>query len=206
MNTKNSFITFEGIDGCGKSTQIKLLSDYLTEKKIKYILTREPGGTKISEKTRELILDIKNESMHPETELLLYLAARAQHVKELIQPSLDKGLLVLSDRFSDATFAYQGCQNMTDMTMLRTINNFATSGLEPSLTILLDISSADSFNRRKKRGIADDRMEAKGNIFLENVREYYLKLSKENQGRFLVIDANLSINEIFAKIKKRLEI
>src|SRR3989338_2612786 len=141
------FITFEGIEGCGKTTQIKLLNEYLQGKGFKTILTREPGGTTIGDKIRQILLDPANKKMHPLTELLLYGASRAQHVEELIRPALSEGKIVLCDRYSDSTTAYQGAARRVDKKILASLDAIATSGLVPDITIVVDVAPTVGLSR-----------------------------------------------------------
>ena len=174
------FITFEGIDGCGKTTQIKFLAEYLDQKGIKNVMLREPGGVKISEEIRTLLLDA-HEKIEPITELMLFSAARAQLVETLLKPKLAAGISVLCDRFYDSTTAYQGFGRGLDVAMIDNINKAATGGLEPDLTIFLDISVAESKNRTCRQ-IAD-RIEQSGDNFFERVRAGFIALSEKYPNR-----------------------
>ena len=149
---KGLFITFEGIDGCGKSTQIRLVTEYLDALGKEYLLVREPGGTEIGEKIRSILLDKENNEMSPAAELLLFEAARAQIVDEKIRPAIEAGTTVICDRFYDSTFAYQGVARSLGEDLVITLNDIATSGLAPDITFLLDLSVEDAFARRKGRG------------------------------------------------------
>ncbi|MDR0303588.1 MAG: dTMP kinase [Chitinispirillales bacterium] len=199
MQKRPLFITFEGIDGAGKSTQINKLCAYLKKNKIEFVSTREPGGCEMSEKIREIILSEKSD-LGASGELFLYFAARAEHIRQVIKPALDDEKWVICDRFADSTFAYQGAGRGLDIAKMKEINSFATQNINPNLTILLDISVKVSFERRKSRGISTDRLEKNDKFFFENVREYFLKLSQDEAKRFLVIDATLSEDEIHKKI------
>ncbi|MBO4425621.1 MAG: dTMP kinase [Clostridiales bacterium] len=201
---KGLFITFEGIDGCGKSTQIKLLTAYLRDVGKPCLLVREPGGTGIGEKIRSILLDKENNEMSPAAELLLFEAARAQIVDEKIRPALEAGITVICDRFYDSTFAYQGVARSLGEDLVITLNDIATSGLAPDVTFLLDLSVEDAFARRKGRGEADDRMELLGSKFQEDVRNGYLKAASKFD-RIKVIDASRSVDEIFGDIKAAIE-
>ena len=201
---KGLFITFEGIDGCGKSTQIRLVTEYLDAKGMDYLLVREPGGTVIGEKIRSVLLDKENNEMSPSAELLLFEAARAQIVEEKIRPALDAGKAVICDRFYDSTFAYQGVARDLGEDLVITLNDIATSGLAPDITFLLDLSVEDAFARRKGRGEADDRMELLGLQFQESVRDGYLKAASRFD-RIKVIDANRTPEEIFGDIRAAME-
>ena len=201
---KGLFITFEGIDGCGKSTQIKLLTAYLRDVGKPCLLVREPGGTGIGEKIRSILLDKENNEMSPAAELLLFEAARAQIVDEKIRPALDAGITVICDRFYDSTFAYQGVARSLGEDLVITLNDIATSGLAPDITFLLDLSVEDAFARRKGRGEADDRMELLGMKFQEDVRSGYLTAASKFD-RIRVVDAGRSVEEIFGDIKAAIE-
>jgi len=198
------FITFEGIDGAGKSTQISLLKDFLQKNHIEFIQTREPGGCEMSEKIRDLILSTKSD-LGGVGELFLYFAARAEHIRQVIKPALDLEKWVICDRFADSTFAYQGAGRGLDFTEMKKINDFATNGLNPTLTILLDIPVETSLERRKSRGKSVDRLEQNDREFFEKVRNSFLKSAKLEPNRFLIIDGTLSENEIFEKIIARIK-
>lgn len=200
------FITFEGIDGCGKTTQIKLLAEYLDQKGIKNVMLREPGGVKISEEIRTLLLDA-DEKIEPITELMLFSAARAQLVETLLKPKLAAGISVLCDRFYDSTTAYQGFGRGLDVAMIDNINKAATGGLEPDLTIFLDISVAESKNRTCRQ-IAD-RIEQSGDNFFERVRAGFIALSEKYSNRVKRInvegeDVESVRNQIVAIVNKYL--
>jgi len=196
------FISFEGIDNCGKSTQIKLLVDKLNKEKIKTILVREPGGTDISEKIRTILLDKTLNNMESKTEALLMIASRAQLTKEIIIPKLQEGFIVLADRYKDSTIAYQGSRKGLNIDLLEKMNNFATFGLDPDITFLFDISSKVGVERRGNQNL--DRIEKAGEKFQELVRNQYLKLALKKKDRFVVLDGNLSIQSIQAIIWKNI--
>lgn len=190
------FITFEGIEGCGKSTQANQLSDFFHSKKIDCVLTHEPGGTQISEKIRKLLLDKKNEGMVPLCELFLYFASRSQHTFEKIKPALKEGKIVISDRFFDSTIAYQGEGRSLLKQKLIEINNFATGGLIPQLTFLIDLPAQTGLKRIKTK----DRIEAESIEFHDRVRGAYLTLARENPERMKIIDGTKSIEDIHKEI------
>lgn len=198
---KGIFITFEGIDGCGKSTQLKMTMDWLKERGHDLIQIREPGGTVVGEKIRNILLDKKNDSMTSLAELLLYEAARAQITEEVIRPALSEGKVVVSDRFFDSTYAYQGCARGLGEELVNTLNHIATNNLEPDITICLDISPMDALKRRQARGEAEDRLEALGTSFQEKVREGYLQLASKDS-RVKIIDASSTPDEIQAQIRE----
>jgi dTMP kinase len=194
------FVTFEGIDGCGKSTQIKLLYQNLIEHNYPVILTREPGGTPISEKIRNLILGRENSEMSDKCELLLYLAARAQHVDEKIRPETLKGKIVLSDRFEEATFAYQGYGRDIGLDVIRPLNDYATGGITPDLTFILDISPEVSKKRFLASGKIRDRLELNDTDFFGRIRLGYKKRIFTNPLRIIEINGELPIEEIGRRI------
>jgi len=202
---KGIFITFEGIDGCGKSTQCELLKNYLEGIGKEFIFVREPGGTVIGERIREILLDKKNTQMTARTELLLFEAARAQITDEVIKPALDEGKIVLCDRFFDSSSAYQGMARGMGMDFVAGLNMAATGGLQPDITFFFDISAEEALERRGKRGEASDRIELAGLKFQEDVRKGYLELAANSEGRIVTIDAKLGIDEIFEQIKDTLE-
>lgn len=181
---KGLFITFEGSEGCGKSTQSKMLSSHLKRMGRKVVFLREPGGTKISEKIRKVLLDAKNHEMSPTCETLLYMAARAQLVKEIIRPALEKGSIVISDRFLDSTVVYQGYGLGIDAAIISAIGAFATSGLKPDLTILLDLPVEKGL---KHREASKDRIEARPLSYHLRVRRGYLALAKAEPRRIKIV-------------------
>ena len=202
---KGIFITFEGIDGCGKSTQCEMLKEYLKENNKDFIFVREPGGTVIGERIREILLDKKNSQMTARTELLLFEAARAQITDEVIKPALEEGKIVLCDRFFDSSSAYQGMARGMGMDFVAGLNMAATGGLKPDVTFFFDISAEEALERRGKRGEASDRIELAGLKFQEDVRRGYLELAKSSEGRVITIDASRGIDEIFEVVKGSLE-
>jgi len=202
---KGVFITFEGIDGCGKSTQCELLKNYLESTGKDFVFVREPGGTVIGERIREILLDKKNTRMTARTELLLFEAARAQITDEVIRPALEEGRIVLCDRFFDSSSAYQGKARGMGMDFVASLNMAATGGLKPDITFFFDISVEEALARRGKRGEASDRIELAGLKFQEDVRSGYLELAGNSDGRIVTIDAKLGIDEIFEQIKGALE-
>ncbi len=204
---KGVFITFEGIEGSGKSTQIVLYANYLTGLRKAVTLTREPGGTDIGDQIRKILLDPDNKMLAPKAELLLYAAARAQHLEELIGPALSAGDVVLCDRFSDATLAYQGHGRGLDIGMIGSLDRMVTAGLRPDLTILLDLDAAAGLlrarGRNKTSGLqAEARFENEDIAFHERVREGYLALARQEPGRFRVVPASFSPDEIQRSIRR----
>ncbi len=203
--SKGLFITIEGTDGSGKSTQIPFIKGFLEKKGYKVLLTREPGGTQIGEKIRDLLLDKQNKEMCDMTEALLYAASRAQHVKEFIVPALKQGKVVLCDRFVDSSIVYQGKGRELGLETVKSINDFATCGLEPDLTILLDIDPEKGLERVKENSDVD-RLEQEKLAFHKKVYEGYKDLSNLYPNRIKVISADQSIQEISSDIEDKLEI
>ena len=192
---KGIFITAEGTDGAGKSTQIKLLTEYLSQKGYSVVLTREPGGTQIGEKIRDLILDSSNTAMTNETEALLYAAARAQHVAEKIIPALKDGKVVICDRFIDSSFVYQGFARKLGVNFIQQINETALNRLQPELTLYFDLSPELGIGRKKNMQELD-RMERESAMFHQRVYDGYQKLAEEYPERIKKIDADRSIGEV----------
>jgi dTMP kinase len=184
------FITLEGPEGSGKTSHIPYLAGYLREKGHVVFPTREPGGTVISEQIRDILHDLKNAEMHPHTETLLYQAARAQIVEQVIKPRLDDGEIVISDRYYDSTVAYQGYGHRQDLDQVRALVKYATGGLVPDLTILLDLDVETGLQRKKKNGLEWNRMDAHSVEFYERVRVGYLEMAKQEPDRWVVIDSS----------------
>jgi dTMP kinase len=200
------FITFEGIEGCGKTTQIKRLAGRLEDRGIQFISTLEPGGTRIGQDIRKVLLDSKNAHLAPLAELILYAADRAQHIEEVIKPALDQGKWVLCDRFFDATVAYQGAGRGLDMDLIQTLNELVTKGIRPDLTLLLDCPPETGIERAVKRisiigEDGQDRFEREKMDFHRKVRAGYLEIS-HNERRFSIINAALSEDEVEKEIFK----
>jgi dTMP kinase len=196
------FITFEGTEGCGKSTQIELLTNYLCLNGYTVIKTREPGGTVVGEALRQLILK-KDMKVLPMTELLVFMAARAQHMEEVIIPALSEGKIVLCDRFSDATYAYQGYGRGMDLTVINTLNNLATKGINPDLTILIDCDVTIGLKRKIIENPESDRFEKEAVAFHETIRSGYRKLVDQNPNRFFVVDGTQDIEHLKQFIKTK---
>lgn len=199
------FISFEGLEGAGKSTQQKKLCDYLEEKKVKFVSSTEPGGTDTGNAIRNILLiDKKCNNMKPVTELFLFSAARYQHVCEIIKPSLEKGYIVITDRYVDSTIAYQSYGRGLDLKLIKNMNRIATGGLYPDITFFLDISPEESMERLLNRMATTskklDRIEEEKIDFFQKVRKGYLKLVKGAPERFKIIDAMEDIEEIHRKI------
>jgi len=196
------FVTFEGSEGSGKSTQAALVLEYLKSKKVPVVLLREPGGVKISENIRKLLLDVNNTGMGDECETLLYMAARAQMVKEVLEPQLRSGKIILCDRFLDSTIAYQGYGNGIDIKTIEQLGLFATKGLTPDLTVLFDIRPEKGLSRA---GQKKDRIESRSLDYHNRVRNGYLDLSKQYPARIKVIKVDSSVDEIFKRVKVHID-
>ena len=204
------FITFEGIEGCGKTTQVKRLVKRLNRFDIPLITTLEPGGTNIGKRIRGILLDSNNRDLSPLTELLLYVADRAQHVEEVIKHALDQGKWVICDRFFDATVAYQGSARGLDMELIKILNEKVTQGVQPDLTLLLDCPEEVGLGRAITRNKTQsqkgqDRFEREKLDFHRAVRTGYLELARKNHKRFAVIDATLAEDEMEEKIFEHIE-
>jgi dTMP kinase len=198
------FITLEGADGSGKSTQAHLLVGYLKSLRYPVILTREPGGTPLAEEIRRVILTPSSEPLEPLAEILLYAASRTQHVNQLIKPALAEGKIVICERFIDSSLAYQGYALGWDLKLIQEVNQIAAAGLQPDLTFLLDVNTERSINRLNNRLDANkaqgDRIESRGFTFQEKVRHGYLKLAQENSRMVVINAASKSIKEIYAEL------
>lgn len=197
---KSRFITFEGIDGCGKSTQAKLLMESLNEEGCKTILVREPGGTRVSESVREILLTKGMDELEHRTEALLMTASRAQLTDEIILPNLDNGNWVIADRFTDSTLAYQGGGRQLDIEWLIKLNDFATAGLLPDMTIFVDIVPEEGQRRREADN--PDRIEKAGVDFQQNVRKMYFEIAKRFADRIFIVDGHETIENIQRNIWK----
>ncbi len=205
---KGRFITFEGGEGCGKSTQVRRLKEALEAEGHEVLLTREPGGTRLSELIRGLLKDEREDPPCDRAELLLFLAARAQLVRNVIRPALDAGTWVVSDRFSDSTFAYQGYGRGLPLDVLRLANDFACEGLRPDLTVLLDVDTETSRARLRKREAATnttaDRIEQAGDAFHARLRQGFLEMAAQEPNRIVTIEASGTPDEVWEKVWKSL--
>jgi dTMP kinase len=200
---KSYFISFEGIDGSGKSTQAKLLIERLNSNSIETCFVREPGGTKISEEIRNILLDDRDEEMSSRTEALLMCASRAQLTKNIITPELQAGKWVIADRYSDSTLAYQGGGRGIDLDLLVRLNNFATFGIEPDVTFYIDVDPNIGLQRRKN--ISADRIESAGLEFQNEIRNKYLEIIDNFSNRCVLLDGKLSIKEISHLVWKEIK-
>ena len=190
------FITLEGPEGSGKTSQLPELAQYLRNADYEVVVTREPGGTAVGDQIRDVLMSLKNVAIVPRTEILLFLAARAQHVESLIRPALTADKLVLCDRFSDSTLAYQGYGHKTDLETLRMLLDFSTGGLKPDLTLLLDLPVVIGFERKRDNSAEWNRLDAYDQAFHERVRQGYLALAETEPERWVLIDATKSKNEV----------
>ena len=202
------FVTFEGIEGCGKTTQIRHLTAHLEGKRQPFLLTREPGGTAISDRIRQILLSSENSRMEPATEFFLYAAARAQHIAEVVLPALRNGKTVLCDRFADATLAYQGFGRGLNLAWLEEIHNRFLQGLKPDLTFLLDLPVEEGLRRAWKRmenqAVKEDRFEKEDLAFHQRVREGYLLLARREPNRIVVLDGMKDEQTLHREILNRL--
>ena len=198
---KGIFVTFEGIDGCGKTTQINLLNDYLKSKNYETFLTLEPGGSDIGKNLRQILLH--HEGFVDDTcELLLYLADRSQHVETIIKKNIEEGKIVLCDRYTDSTVAYQGYARGQNIENIKLLNSIATKGLKPDITFLFDI---DVELAQQRIGKNKDRLESESLEFHKKVKDGYLALAQENKDRIKVINSNQTIEEIFEIVKENID-
>jgi dTMP kinase len=199
-----TFITFEGIDGSGKSTQLRLLADFLEQAGCKVLVTREPGGTPVGIRLRAALLDA-HEEVDPLTELLVFAADRAQHVRRVLRPALEAGQVVFSDRYADATAAYQGVGRGFSAELIAEIIELATAGLKPDLTLLFDLSVADSTRRTRRRGDGKqqgDRLDAETDDFHLRVREAYLQLAQAEPERIKIVETNRPLQATHERVKE----
>ncbi len=201
------FITFEGIEGCGKTTQISFLKDFQKKKSCSVVTTREPGGTKIGDKIRRILLDSENTDIDIKTELLLYQASRSQHVRDVIRPALEQGCVVLCDRFTDATSVYQGFVQGISEDFLERLNRFTTDNLTPDLTVLIDCPVEIGLKRTEDRTkitnqeVCENRFEEKSVDFHQKVRLGYLQIAERNSNRFHIVDGREDISAVHREIR-----
>ena len=199
--SKGLFITFEGVDGCGKTTQIKLLQEYFEKQGKTVLLTREPGAKGLGTKLREILLNYDGE-VSPNCESFLFLADRAQHIDTIIKPAVERGEIVLCDRHTDSTVAYQGYGRGVNLEQIKMLNNIATSGMKPDLTFVFDIDVDTSMSRVGKE---KDRMESAGVEFFKRVRDGYLDIAKQESDRVKLLDGSDKIEDIHSEIIKIIE-
>jgi dTMP kinase len=208
------FITLEGLDGCGKTTQLRFIEEWLEKRDVKFVSTFEPGGTDFGKTIRRVLLDSRNSGLMPQAELFLFAADRAQHVEEFIKPRLARGEIVLSDRYTDATLAFQGYGRGFDIEMCKRINQLATGGLVPGLTLLFDITVEDALARISERKRASDvdkpahdesRLDNEHAEFHGRVRAGYLEIAAGEPDRFKIIDASCDVEQTWTATRKALE-
>ncbi|TXL18430.1 dTMP kinase [Methylococcaceae bacterium HT3] len=195
------FITLEGGEGVGKTTNIAYIQSLLKSENIPLVLTREPGGTALAENIRQLLLDKEQEAIAEQTELLMMFAARAQHIKHVIKPALDRGDWVLCDRFTDATYAYQGGGRNMDLSTIQWLENFVQADLRPDLTLLLDAPIEFGMQRAQQRGKLD-RFESEKMAFFDKVRQVYLSIAEQQPKRVKIVDATQSLDNVQSQIKQ----
>lgn len=199
--TAGFFITFEGPEGGGKSTQVQMLSEALARRSVPHVTTREPGGTETADALRQILLDCRTRDLGSRAELLLLEAARADHVRRVIRPNLDRGLVVICDRFTDSSVAYQGGGRGLDPAVVGRLNDFATDGLHPDLTVLIDVDPEEGLHRAGRQGALQlDRLESAGLDFHRRVRAAFLTLARNEPHRFVVVDGRRPVPEVAALI------
>jgi dTMP kinase len=199
------FIAFEGGDGAGKSTQAARLAEALEARGLTVLRTREPGGTPIGEKLRSLVLDHGQGHIDAHTEALIFAASRAAHASQVIRPALERGEIVLTDRYIDSSVAYQGAGRDLGKDAVRSINAWATSGLEPHLTVLLDVDPAVGRRRRTAGDAVEDRLESEADEFHVRIREAFLELAASRTGSYLVLPAHLPVGDLAGQILERVD-
>jgi len=196
------FITLEGPEGSGKTSQMPALAEYLRNAGYIVVSTREPGGTAVGDQIREVLMNLKNVEIVPRTETLLFLAARAQHVEGLIRPALENGKVVLCDRFSDSTLAYQGYGHQTNLDTLRALLDFSTGGLKPDLTLLLDVPVHSGLERKRDNSAEWNRLDAYAEAFHQRVRQGYKDLAESEPDRWVTIDATQDKETVQKEMRK----
>jgi dTMP kinase len=205
---RGRFITLEGIDGCGKTTQFHALASWLRGMGKEVVETVEPGGTSIGQQVRKILLNPENSDLKPRAELLLYFASRAQNVEEVIRPALDAGRFVLCDRFTDSTLVYQGCGRGLDVPVVKELDRIACQGLEPDTTVLIDIDLETSLARARRRndrvGQDESRIDEESAAFHQRVRDGYMALAAANAQRFVVVDGRATVGEVTKRIREAL--
>jgi thymidylate kinase len=202
ISLRGKLITFEGVDGSGKTLQLQMVADYLAGRQVDFITTREPGGTALGRRIRDAILDPESSGVEPLAELLLYAADRAQHVRKVIHPSLARGAVVLSDRFFDATTAFQGYGRKFDLELIAHLNELATGGIKPDLTLIFDLEVDDALSRVKHRSHVTnpDRLDSEPREFHESVRKGYLEIAAREPDRIVVIEAGSTPKIVFEQV------
>jgi len=195
MKKQGYLLTLEGIEGAGKSTAVQIISNFLQQYNIDFIITREPGGTEIAERIREIILNNYQERMHPDTEILLYFASRAQHINNVILPSLENGKMIICDRFTDATYAYQGGGRGLSNEKISILEKLVQNTLKPNFTLLFDVTVNSGFNRILNNR-KFDRIENEKYAFFRRIRNKYLQLANNEPDRFHIINSNNSLTQV----------
>jgi dTMP kinase len=207
---RGRFVTFEGIDGSGKTTQIRLIAQWLRERGTSVVETVEPGGTAIGRQIRKILLDPASAEIHARTELLLYFASRAQNVEQVIRPALAAGSIVLCDRFTDSTLVYQGCGRGLDISVLHELDRIACQGLKPDATFLIDIDLETSLERARRRnermGPSESRIDDEEIAFHDRVRQGYLALAEAEPDRIVVVDGRAPAGEVAQRIREILDV
>ena len=196
------FITLEGPDGSGKTSHVQPLAEFLQSHGYSVVTTREPGGTEIGDQVRRVIMDMKNKGMNPRTEILLFQASRVQIIEQVIRPALLAGKVVICDRYADSTMAYQGYGHQTDLIFLRQLLNFTTGGLQPDLTLLLDLDARKGLQRRQKSGGEWNRLDDYEVEFHERVRRGYHQLAKQEPERWVTVDASIDLSSLQALLRE----
>lgn len=196
------FITLEGPEGSGKTSQLPALADYLRGAGYEVIVSREPGGTPVGDQIREILMNLQNNAILPRTEILLFLAARAQHVDEVIKPALAEGKLVICDRYGDSTLAYQGYGHQIDLDVLRNLLDFSTDGLKPDMTLLIDIPVKTGLERKRKNHSEWNRLDAYEEAFHNRVRQGYFELAKEDPQRWVIVDAAQPMAQVQSEMRE----
>lgn len=206
INSPGLFIAFEGGDGAGKSTQVARLAEALESRGLTILRTREPGGTPIGEKLRSLVLDHGHGHIDAHTEALIFAASRAAHASQVIRPALARGDVVLTDRYIDSSVAYQGAGRDLGADAVRSLNEWATSGLQPDLTVLLDVDPADGRRRRTAGAVGEDRLESEADEFHAKIRGTFLELAASRPDAYLVLPADLPVQELALRILARVDV
>ncbi len=205
-SARGLFVTFEGVEGSGKTTQARRLAEALSARGVSVTLTREPGGTPLGERLRDILLDLGQSGMLPEAELFLYMASRAEHVAGVIEPALSRGDVVIADRYGDASVAYQGGGRELGTSLVKSLNEVATRGVKPDVTFLLDLAPGVGLGRLSRRGGGRDRIESEELAFHERVRSAYLSAAKREPSRFVVLDGGLSEDAIAKAVLSRVDL
>jgi dTMP kinase len=202
---KGVFVTFEGVEGSGKSTQAARLADSLRTRGLEVVLSHEPGGTELGERVREILLDVSVDGMEPLTELMLFLASRSEHVARVVRPALRRGAVVVCDRYADASVAYQGGGRRLGVELVERLNETATGGVQPDVTFLIDVAPGEGLARKLRAAGRPDRIEREAVRFHERVRRAYLDLAARESERFVVVDGERDADLIASEVLDRVE-